>query len=1398
MKRITKIFGLITVFSLLTFEVGAQCEVSGYTSTDSVMCGSCATLSAYGQGQGLTIFSENFNSGSPTGWAFTQQAMWNNPCSPNGVDGTTHLWMGNSSGVPRILETQQYDLTPATAGVTICFDMLFAEQGDAAPCEGPDEPDEGLYLQYSIDNGVTWIDIHYFDPNGGYDSDLINWRNWCFDVPPGAITDHTTFRWFQDNDSGADYDHWGIDNVVIYFNDPTYEIIWQHDGCNLGASGGVDPTPVCPQTTTTYTVVMSNGTSNCSSQVTIAIKMPNVAPHVDSDTSICSGDCVTLTGDPKVIVSPAKTPTYENNQLSVVTSGSSSVNINITDLNQTTVQSGAITSVCINGFTFSGTQLCTSFGGCNCNGTMIALGATCTLDISSFDVFLRSPDGCEVKLVPQFEASGTSYTDVCFVPVGGTSISDPSFASPGDWDPFEPLSGMDGCLANGVWTIEFDAPGGVGFGVGSFTGWSISFDDPEISYQGDWYWQPTTNMTNSNTLTPTVCPTVPTSYGLVVTDTAGCVTATASAYVDIHTCCNISYSATVVQPTCGSNNGSINLIMPPGTFTFSWSNGATTEDISGVGAGAYTVTINDPAAGCTKDTTITLTSPGSPSITGITSTSTCPGQSQGSATVTATGGNPAYSYAWSSGGSTTATASNLPSGTFTVTVSDLSGCSVTGTVTVGQHTLPTTTFTYTPSTCTAADGSATANPSGTGPFSYYWQGGQTGATATGLAAGSVSVTITDGNGCTKVESANVPNSGGFTVTVSTTPSTCTANNGTATANPVGGTSPFDYLWSGSQTSQTITGLGQGDVYVTVTDDNGCVAVANGTVDVDGAIVTTASGTNVVCYGESTGSATVTVTGGATPMNYSWSNSQTTQNISNVAAGTYYVTVTDNNGCVDSSSVVIGQPADLIIDNVSTSNPSCPGVNNGTITVTAHGGSGSLTYNIGGGSQASGSFTGLSGNTYTITVTDANGCTETQSATLVPGSPPTITANPSSATVCAGNCVTVTVSGASTYTWAPTSGIPSSTSPTNNICPSTSITYTVQGADGSGCTGSVTIPITVAPLPVISVNPANPLVCDGASATLTAMGATSYTWAPTNILSATSGNPVTVSPQFSQSVTVIGTTGIGCNDTLIVPITVAPPLNPGFVAGPVVGCAPHTVHFTNSTTSPGLTYNWNFGDPGSGSLNTSPSQSPNHTYQSAGTYDISLTVTDPASGCTETHTTNDYIVVFPVPEADFISSPMVGVPGTDFTFTSTSTDAQTWSWNFGDQGTGSSNYANTSITSHTYNQVGEFIISLVVSSGGSGLCPDSITHSIRIIVMDVPNVVTPNGDGINDKFHMPGMELIENTQVVIYNRWGGKVFESTNFTEGWDASEVSDGVYFYIITFPNGESQAGTITVIGKE
>ncbi len=284
MKKL--IFLFITLLGF-TSNVISQCSVTTTASVNQVVCGQCADLNAIGI-QGTLVMNNDFNTGvAGPGWSSTTAATYTNPCGPG--PGGTYMWMGSASPAPRILTTNAFDMS---CGGQVCFDFRMAQQGGASPCEGPDLPTEGIYFQYSINGGVTWITINYFNPGTGFDPIMTTWNNYCFTLPPGAWSPSTMFQWSQTATSSNLNDHWGIDNVTILANDCGYYYDWSHlPGSPNPASGGT----VCPTSTTTYNVLYTNGINDtCYSSVTVNVLFPIVNVTATPPTITTCGGCTQL------------------------------------------------------------------------------------------------------------------------------------------------------------------------------------------------------------------------------------------------------------------------------------------------------------------------------------------------------------------------------------------------------------------------------------------------------------------------------------------------------------------------------------------------------------------------------------------------------------------------------------------------------------------------------------------------------------------------------------------------------------------------------------------------------------------------------------------------------------------------------------------------------------------------------------------------------------------------------------------------------------------------------------------------------------------------------------------------------------------------------------------------
>jgi hypothetical protein len=288
--------------------------------------------------------------------------------------------------------------------------------------------------------------------------------------------------------------------------------------------------------------------------------------------------------------------------------------------------------------------------------------------------------------------------------------------------------------------------------------------------------------------------------------------------------CSLTATPGGSNTTCGLSNGTATVTPAGGsTYSYNWSNGGTSANISNLNAGTYTVTVTSGACTATATRTVSTSTPISASING---TATTCGQSNGTALANATGGS-GYTYLWSNG-ATSATATGLAPGGYNVTVTSGAGCTATASTIISTSTGISANVSNTNTTCGQSNGTATVFPSGGTNYLYSWSGGGSSSAISNLSPGTYTVTVTS-NGCSATASATVAGSTEPTVSVSTTPEVTPSANGTATANPVGGTPGYTYSWSNGQTTQTATGLAAGNYTVTVTDADGCTASQSVTV-----------------------------------------------------------------------------------------------------------------------------------------------------------------------------------------------------------------------------------------------------------------------------------------------------------------------------------------------------------------------------------------------------------------------------------------------------------------------------------------------------------------------------------------------------------------------------------------
>ena len=455
----------------------------------------------------------------------------------------------------------------------------------------------------------------------------------------------------------------------------------------------------------------------------------------------------------------------------------------------------------------------------------------------------------------------------------------------------------------------------------------------------------------------------------------------------------LAISLNGINITCfGNNNGSITADVNGGTtpYTYQWSNGATSSAINGLAGGAYTVVVND-ANGCNVSMGYNVIEPALLTVSLTGTSASC----NGSVTATAAGGTIPYTYLWNNN-ATTQSISNVPAGTYSVTVTDAHGCTVAGTHTItGNSPINPTASVVNVSCFGTATGTITVTGAGgIAPRTYNINGAawQANNVFSNLPAGTYIVGARDANGCSDFVTKTITQPALLTVVLDNTVRPCgSANNGKIFITAAGGTGGKSYSWTGpngyTSNTQDPINLFAGVYNLVVTDTKGCTATLQVNLPELPQIIITTTVTNVSCRGTATGSIDATVTGGSgLGFTYQWTLPGgffvNTEDLTGLNAGNYTLLVTDNdNGCTLSKTVVITQPAANL--NLATAKTNVNGcISMGTITGTGSGGTAPYQYSLDGTNyQPSGIFVNVAGGTYTVYVKDANGCTNTKTVTV---------------------------------------------------------------------------------------------------------------------------------------------------------------------------------------------------------------------------------------------------------------------------------------------------------------------------------------------------------------------------------------------------------------------------------
>ena len=807
----------------------------------------------------------------------------------------------------------------------------------------------------------------------------------------------------------------------------------------------------------------------------------------------------------------------------------------------------------------------------------------------------------------------------------------------------------------------------------------------------------------------------------------------------------------------------------------------------------------------------------------------CAGGS-GSAGINIIEGIGPYLYEWSTGeispGITITEAGN-----YWVIVSDTySNCQDTRNFTVGVNPSVDVTIEYDDITCFGkVDGWAKAIPSGGTPdYTFAWSSFSELDSISPLGSGNYAVTVTDANGCTGTETVFIAEPPQFFYSISPGDGICLGEQYDLSISVTGGTEPYLYDWSDTPNmntdSRTVNPSETTTYTVTVLDDNLCTYTPQSTtVTVSQPIIIDVITDDVLCHGECTGSATLDITGGIPPFEYSWES--TTDFMQNLCAGDYSISITDMFECEGSTDFEITEPDTIYI--TTTAGPAtCFGYYDGYVEVDVMGGVPftnefgdyyNYSWSNGSTEDSLATYAGM----HFVTVTDANGCAHIASAYV--DQPPEIYVTPAwGGTICIGESFTTFVNATGgnldvgsdyNYVWTGTDGTTWYGS-SMTVDPVETTSYQIVVTDTEGCFGSPqTITVNVNPvIDITNINSNRADICVGESIDIEMEmeGGNGGPYTITFIDHGIVNMPFTYSPPESGYYAFEVSDDCGSpTDMDSIYVEVHPLPQVAFYADHTTSCPPGIFHFTETTPDQGQSYLWDFGDDG-----FSVQKNPVHTYVETGTYDVALTAWS-EWGCERTREYENMITIYPKPRAEFAGTPeVVSIFNPMVEFINYTEGGQTYFWDFGD---GATTLWTSMPQVHFYNDLGEYEIMMIAKNQYE--CYDTAYKKIRVhdeYSFYAPDAFTPNGDGLNDVFYVTG-HGIDPSQfyLVVYDRFGSKVFEANVFDQNnlynmaWDGTYNGDalkgdpiltnGIYRWYCSFVdlNGKprEESGKVTLI---